>query len=47
MSLNFMLLIAVMYAGAAVSFGIEGKWGWCVVSMCWGLGNAILGLMSK
>jgi hypothetical protein len=47
MSLQFMLAIAVMYVGAAMSFGLEGKWGWCAVSLCWGAGNAILGLIGR
>ena len=42
-----MLAIAVMYIGAALSFGLEGKWGWASVSLCWGAGNAILAWMSR
>lgn len=46
MSANFMFAIAVMYVGAFASFYIEGKYLWAVVSLCWGVGNALLGLMS-
>lgn len=46
MSANFMFLIAFMYLGAFVSFYIEGKYIWAVVSLCWGIGNALLGLLS-
>jgi hypothetical protein len=46
MSSNFMLAIAVMYAGAGVSFFIEGKYLWFVLAFCWGIGNAILALIS-
>lgn len=46
-STTFMLLIALMYAAAMVSFAIDGKWAWSVVSLCWGLGNALLAFISK
>ncbi len=47
MSVSFMLAIAVMYLGAALSYAIEGKIEWCVVSVCWGAGNAVLALVSR
>ena len=47
MSVFFMLAIACMYVGAAVSFGIEGKYAWAVVACSWGVGNAILGVISR
>lgn len=47
MSAFFMFAIAAMYAGAAVAFGYEGKWSWCVIACCWGTGNAILGAISR
>lgn len=46
MSSAFMFAIAFMYLGAFVSFYIEGKLLWAVVAICWGIGNALLGLMS-
>lgn len=46
MSAAFMYAIAIMYGAAAVSFYIEGKYLWFVVAVCWGIGNALLGLMS-
>lgn len=42
-----MLVIAALYIGAATAFGVEGKWAWCAVALCWGIGNAILGVISK
>jgi hypothetical protein len=45
-SSGFMFAIAVMYGCAAISFYIEGKYLWFVVAVCWGIGNALLGLMS-
>ena len=47
MSTLFMLAIACMYAGAAVSFAIEAKWEWAVVAVSWAIGNAILGVISR
>jgi hypothetical protein len=41
-----MFVIAALYVAAFVSFYIEGKYLWAVVSVCWGIGNALLGLMS-
>jgi hypothetical protein len=46
MSANFMFAIALMYAGAGVSFFIDGKYLWFVLAFCWGIGNAILALIS-
>lgn len=46
MSAAFMYSIAVMYAGAAISFYVEGKYLWFVVAVCWGIGNALLAMMS-
>ena len=42
-----MVLIAVMYLGAAGSFAWEQKWEWAVVALCWGLGNALLAHISR
>ena len=42
-----MLFIAVCYLGAAVSFGLEAKWMWCGVAISWGVGNALIGILSK
>ena len=41
-----MYAIAVMYAFAGVSFYIEGKYLWFVIAFSWGIGNALLGLIS-
>lgn len=41
-----MFAIAVMYGAAAVSFYIEGKLLWAGTAWCWGVGNALLGMMS-
>lgn len=46
MSAHFMLAIAAMYLAACVSFYIEGKYVWAVISICWGIGNALLALLS-
>lgn len=46
MSAGFMFAIAAMYGGAAIAFYIEGKYIWFVVAFCWGIGNALLGLLS-
>jgi hypothetical protein len=46
MSAGFMFAIALMYGAAAVSFYLEGKYLWLCVSVAWGIGNALLGLMS-
>lgn len=45
MSSAFMYAIAAMYLGAASAFVWEGKVDWGVVCLCWGLGNAVLGMM--
>lgn len=47
MSAGFMVAIAILYCGAAVSFYMEGKYLWFVIAVCWGIGNALLGLMSS
>lgn len=47
MSIHFMLLIAGLYLAASVSFAFEGKIEWCLVALCWGVGNAILGIVSQ
>ena len=47
MSSAFMLLIAVFYAGACVSFIYEGKIAWAMVALSWGLGNALLAHISR
>lgn len=41
-----MYAIAVMYAAAGIAFLIDGKPMWFVISYCWGIGNALLGLLS-
>lgn len=46
MSAAFMYAIALMYAGAAISFYVEGKYLWFVVAFAWGIGNALLGIES-
>jgi hypothetical protein len=46
MSAGFMYAIAILYACAAVAFYVEGKYLWFVVAFNWGIGNALLGLMS-
>ena len=46
MSAGFMYAIAAMYGCAAISFYAEGKYLWFVISVCWGIGNALLALMS-
>ena len=46
MSAAFMFAIAAMYLAAFLSFYIEGKYLWAVICICWGIGNALLGLMS-
>jgi hypothetical protein len=47
MSIYFMFFIAACYAGAAVSFAIEGKFMWAGLALCWGIGNALTGMLSK
>lgn len=47
MSANFMFFIAACYAGAAISFAIESKFMWAGLALCWGIGNALTGLLSK
>ena len=47
MSAFFMLAIAIMYAGAAVSFALEGKAAWAIVACSWGVGNALLAWISR
>lgn len=47
MSAAFMLLIAVLYLGAAISFACEGKALWAVVALAWGVGNAVLTWISR
>lgn len=46
MSAGFMLAIAIMYVGGFVSFYLEGKYLWAVISLCWGIGNALLAILS-
>jgi hypothetical protein len=46
MSANFMFAIALMYVAAFFSFYIEGKYLWAIISLCWGIGNALLGLLA-
>lgn len=41
-----MFAIAAMYGCAAAAFFVEGKYIWFVVSVCWGIGNALLGMQS-
>ena len=47
MSSNFMFFIAVCYIGAAVSFSLEGKFLWACLALCWGIGNALTGILSR
>lgn len=47
MSSGFMLFIALCYCGACLAFIHEGKLAWATVAFCWGIGNAILGVISK
>ena len=47
MSAAFMFAIALMYAGSALSFAVDGKYSWAALCLCWGAGNAILGAISK
>ena len=47
MSYGFMLTIALLYAGATVTFIMEGKYLWAVVALSWGLGNAVLAHISR
>lgn len=47
MSAVFMFAIAALYIAAAGSFAFEGKIAWCVLALCWGIGNFILGGMSR
>lgn len=47
MSAAFMYAIALMYLGAAVCFAWEEKTAYCLLSICWGSGNLILGYISK
>ena len=47
MSQPFMLAIATMYMGAAVSFAWEGKAMWCALCVSWAVGNGILAYISK
>ena len=42
-----MLFIAAVYMMAAGSFAYEGKYAWAVIATCWGIGNALLGMMSR
>jgi hypothetical protein len=46
MSAGFMFAIALMYGAAAICFYVEGKLLWAGIAWCWGIGNALLGLMS-
>jgi len=46
MSANFMFAIAAMYAASAACFWWEGKYIWMVVAVCWGIGNALIALLS-
>ena len=46
MSAGFMYAIALMYAAAAIAFFFEDKLLWAGISWSWGIGNALLGLMS-
>ena len=47
MSSAFMLTIALLYAGATVTFILEGKYLWSLVALSWGLGNAVLAHISR
>lgn len=42
-----MFAIATMYLCAGISYAWEGKVEWCVVAFCWGIGNLVLGYISK
>ena len=46
MSTGFMFAIAAMYLAAAIAFYVEGKLPMFMVALCWGIGNAMLGLES-
>ena len=47
MSSAFMVLIAVLYLAAAGSFAYEQKWAMSGLSLCWGIGNALLAHISR
>ena len=47
MSASLMFAIAILYGAAAFSFTLEDKWMWAGVALCWGIGNALLAVMSK
>lgn len=47
MSTVFMIVIAALYASAAVSFAFEGKFAWMLVALSWAVGNLVLGWMSR
>ena len=47
MSSAFMVLIAVLYLAAAGSFAYELKWAMSGLSLCWGIGNALLAHISR
>ena len=46
MSSAFMFAIGAMYLAAAIAFYAEGKLPMFMVALCWGIGNAMLGLES-
>ena len=42
-----MFFIAACYIGAAVSFSLEAKYLWAALALCWGIGNALTGILSR
>lgn len=41
-----MYAIAAMYAAAGISYAIQGKPMWFAICFCWGVGNALLAILS-
>lgn len=46
MSRFFMLVIALLYLGASLSFLIERKWLWALVATSWAIGNLALAYLA-
>ena len=46
MSRFFMVVIALLYLGASLSFLTERKWLWALVATCWGIGNLALAYLA-
>ena len=42
-----MFFIGVCYLGASAAFIYEGKLMWATVALSWGVGNALLAVLSK